>query len=71
VSLVALASHASYLGALGAIALILYYGVKAVMFALVSILAIFSKNEDRRETCLEIAGMICRGWPWLPRLPGR
>jgi hypothetical protein len=52
-----------------AIAVIAYYTVKAAVFLLASVVGICTKNKDRREVCLKLAEMICRGWP-LPRLPG-
>jgi hypothetical protein len=53
-----------------AVAVVLYYAIKAVILLLAGSVAIFTKNEGRREACLEIVRTVGRGWPWPPRLPG-
>jgi hypothetical protein len=63
----------SYLAGVGrplAITVTAYYAIKAAIFLLASTVAVCTKDADRREACLEIIGIVCRGWPWPPRLPG-
>jgi hypothetical protein len=62
----------SYLAQAGrflAVAGILYYTIKAVILMLAGIVAIFTRDEQRREACLEIVRTVSRGWPLPPRLP--
>jgi hypothetical protein len=54
---------------LGAVA-VLYYAIKALILLLTATIAIFTKDDKRREACLEIVRAVSRGWPWPPRLPG-
>jgi hypothetical protein len=62
-----------YLAAVGrplAITVTAYYAIKAAIFLLASTVAVCTKDEKRREACLEIMRIVCRGWPWPSRLPG-
>jgi hypothetical protein len=62
-----------YLGSVGrplAITVTAYYAIKAAIFLLASTVAVCTKDEKRREACLEIIRIVCRGLPWPPRLPG-
>jgi len=52
------------------IAITAYYAAKAVVFLLAATVAVCTKNTARRRVCLEIVRIVCRGWPWPPRLPG-
>lgn len=52
-----------------AVAVIVYYTAKAAVFLLASVVGIFTKDEKRRQACLHLAEMVCRGWP-LPWRPG-
>lgn len=61
-----------YLSTVGhplAIALTAYYGIKAVILLAASIVAMCTKDDDRRQACLQIAQLASRGLPWPPRLP--
>jgi hypothetical protein len=56
-----------YLAGVGrplAITITAYYAAKAAIFLLATMLAICTKDEKRREACLEIVRNVCRGWPW-------
>jgi hypothetical protein len=46
-----------------------YYAVKAAVFLLATVVAICTRDEKRREACVQIVEAVSRGWP-LPRLPG-
>jgi len=46
---------------------VLYYGIKAVILLLVGVVGVCTKDEGRREACVKLAGIVCRGWPWPPR----
>jgi hypothetical protein len=63
-----------YLAGVGrplAIIITAYYAIKAVIFLFASTVAVCTKDGDRREACLEIMRIVCRGWPWPPHLPGK
>ena len=53
-----------------AITVTVYYGIKAVVLLAASIVAMRTENEGCRKACVEIVGIVCRGWPWPPLLPG-
>ena len=62
-----------YLAVVGrplAIAVTVYYPAEAAIFLLAGTVAIFMKDEQRGKRCVEIVQIVCRGWPWPPRLPG-
>jgi hypothetical protein len=62
----------SYLAAAGhplAFMITLYYGVKAAVFVAAGTVAMCTTDDKRRDACLEIVRIVCRGWPWPPR-PG-
>jgi hypothetical protein len=52
-----------------AITVTVYYAIKAVVFLLATTVAISTKDEKRRQACVQIVQAVSRGWP-LPRLPG-
>jgi hypothetical protein len=68
-SLVALAEHLSYLS-VAMLAIALYYAVKALALLLTFVVGIYTKDTERRKTCLKLARMIAKGWAWPPRPPG-
>jgi hypothetical protein len=47
-----------------ALVVIMYYAVRATVFLLASVVAIYTKDERRRKACLEIVRAVSRGWPW-------
>ncbi len=53
-----------------AFVVIVYYAAKAVVFLLASVVAICTKDPERRKACLEIVSAVSRGWPWPSRLSG-
>lgn len=58
-----------YLAAVGhplAITVTVYYGIKAVVFLAAGTVAMCTKDDKRREACVEIVRIVCRGWPWPP-----
>jgi hypothetical protein len=59
-----------FLPSLAAITVTTYYAVKAVTFLLAVTVAVCTGDPKRRDACIEIIRIMCRGWPWPPRLPG-
>jgi hypothetical protein len=61
-----------YLAAVGhplALTVTAYYGIKAAVLLAAGTVAMCTKDDKRREACVEIVRIVCRGWPWPPR-PG-
>jgi hypothetical protein len=59
----------SYLTTVGralAITATVYYGIKAVLLLAAGIVAMCTKDEKRREACVEIIRIVCQGWSWTP-----
>jgi hypothetical protein len=48
----------------------LYCGIKAVILLLAGTVAIFTKDKERGQRCVQIVQAVSRGWPWPHRLPG-
>jgi hypothetical protein len=46
-----------------------YYGVKAMILLLAGVVGVCTKDEGRREACLKLAGIVCRGWRRSPPQP--
>jgi hypothetical protein len=44
-----------------------YYGAKTVIFLAAGAVAMHTDDHKRREACVEIVRIVCRGWP----RPGR
>jgi hypothetical protein len=62
-----------YFAAVGrplAITVTVYYGIKAALFLAAGTVAMCTKDDKRRDACVEIVRVVGRGWPWPPRLPG-
>jgi hypothetical protein len=62
-----LAHAGQYLGAVA----VVYYGIKAVIMLLATVVGIFTKNEKRGERFVQIVQAVSRGRPSPPRLPPR
>jgi len=65
-----LVSYLALVGRYLAVATVLYYAIKAAILLLAGIVAVFTRDDKRRDACLEIVRIVGRGWPWPPRLPG-
>jgi hypothetical protein len=50
------------------ITLIVNYAVKALVFLVASIVAIRTKDDQRRDTCVKLAKMSSLSRPWPHRL---
>jgi hypothetical protein len=50
-----------------AVTVTVYYGIKAAVFVAAGTVAMCTKDDKRREACVEIVRIVCRGWPWPPR----
>jgi hypothetical protein len=61
-----LANAGQYLGAVA----VVYYGFKALILLLATIVGIFTKDQERGQRCVQIVQAVSRGWSWPPRLPG-
>jgi hypothetical protein len=67
-----LADLLPYLAIVGrpmAITISAYYAIRTVVFLVVTVVAVCTKNDKRREACLQIVQAVSGGWPWSARLP--
>jgi hypothetical protein len=63
------ALYLAYAGRYLAVAAVLYYAIKAVILLLAGTVAIFTKDKERGQRCVQIVQAVSRGWPWPPRPP--
>jgi hypothetical protein len=63
----------SYLTVVGrplAAAVAVFYVVRAVVFLVAGMVAVCTKNDNRREACVEIVRVMCLGWAWRRQSQG-